>query len=111
FCIVSSGLSSTLYLLAPITEWRGIVVSPSITQSFTSFLSKRHSLQIQPVCPSSVFLISPHWSLRAVTRSTSSPRFHKVTLPQHLSQSRCASSGLVNQTRFLKRKVLSVKAP
>src|SRR3954465_7434615 len=86
------------------TECRLIFVGPSMIQSLVCFFSNRHSLQIQSCT-------SPHWSFRAVTRNTSSPLFHKVTLPQHFSQSLCASIGFKNQTRFLKRKVRSVNAP
>src|SRR5258708_36602359 len=88
------------------TEWRSTFVGPSISQSLVCFFSKRHSLQIQSST-------SPHWSLRAVTRNTSSPRYHKVTFPLHFAwlQLRCASTGFRNQTLFLNRKVLSVSAP
>src|SRR6478672_8680646 len=77
---------------------------PSIVQSLTSFLSKRHVLQINS---------STSWysSLRPVTRWISSPNIQTVTLPEHVGQSRCASYGLLNQTRDLNLKVLSVKAP
>src|SRR5690606_36255001 len=75
-----------------------------MTQSEVAFLSKRHVLQIKAST-------SPYSSFRAVTRNTSSPLYHSVTLPLHVGQSRCASTCLVNHTRFLKRKVLSVNAP
>src|SRR5690554_2263881 len=77
---------------------------PSIVQSAVAFLSNRQVLQINSST-------SPNSSLRAVTRSTSSPLYQRVTLPLQVGQSRCASTGLVNQTRFLKRNVLSVSAP
>src|ERR1051326_5545877 len=77
---------------------------PSITQSLTCFLSKRHSLQIHSCA-------SPHLSFLAVTRSTSSPLSHTRALPEQVLHGRCASTGLVNHTRDLKRKVLSVNAP
>src|SRR5688500_19214211 len=79
-------------------------VGPSMIQSLVFFLSNLHSLQIQSIT-------SPHWSFLAVTLYTSSPRFQIVTFPEHLGQSRCASIGFRNQTRFLKRKVRSVSAP
>src|SRR5690606_34706847 len=77
------------------------------------FFSNRHALHIHPVSPLLAVATSPHSSLRAVTLNTSSPRIHSLTSPQHLGllHLRCASTGLVNQTRFLKRKVLSVRAP
>src|SRR4030095_5426907 len=80
------------------------VCSPDLTQSPVFFFSKRHSLQIKS-------LTSPHWSFLAVTRYTSSPRFQMVTFPEHFGQSRWASCGFKNHTRFLNRKVLSVRAP
>src|SRR5688572_20981766 len=86
-------------------------LGPSITQSLVLFFSKRHSLQIHAVLPFSSFSISPHSFFLAVTRYTSSPRFHNVTLPEHFGQSLCAFIGFKNQTRFLKRNVLSVNAP
>src|SRR5690606_31915956 len=79
-------------------------VGVSKIQSLVFLVSKRHVLQIN----SSTSLYS---SLRPVTRSTSSPLYHKVTLPEQVGQSRCASTGFVNHTRFLNRKVLSVSAP
>src|ERR1051326_1231627 len=93
------------------TEWRFTFVGPSITQSLTSFFSKRHVLHIQPGFPSAVSFTSPHSSFLAVTRYTSSPLIHKRTCPQHVGQSLCAFTGFVNHTRFLKRNVLSVNAP
>src|SRR5687768_1776135 len=56
-------------------------------------------------------MASPHSSFLAVTLNTSSPLYHKVTLPQHLVQSLCAYTGLVNQNRLLNLNVLSVNAP
>src|ERR1039458_1221681 len=76
----------------------------SITQSLVFLGSNLQELQIQSST-------SPYLSFLAVTRRTSSPLYHKRTLPQHLSQVRCASTGFVNHTRLLKRKVLSVSAP
>src|SRR5690606_9664072 len=89
---------------AEITEFLSIWLGPSIVQSFVSFLSKRQVLQINS-------RLSLYWFLRAVTRNTSSPRVQRVTFPEQVGQSRCASSGFVNQTRFLKRQVVSVSAP
>src|SRR6476659_5964527 len=100
--MVSSGFLAPLYLLAEITECLFTFVTPSTTQSLAFFLSNLHSLQIQSIT-------SPHWSFLAVTRYTSSPLIHKVVLPEHLGQSRCASTGFVNHTRFLNLKVRSVK--
>src|SRR5690349_11690261 len=114
-CIISSwnsgGFSNPIYLFCAITDCLFTFVEPSITQSLVLFFSKRHSLHIQPFSPFVLSFTSPHSSLRAVTRNTSSPRIHNLTSPQHFGQSRCASTGLVNHTRFLKRNVLSVKAP
>src|SRR5580765_6379659 len=107
----SGGFCKPTYLFDAITDCLFTFVGPSITQSAVFFFSKRHSLQIHPGAPFVLSLISPHSSLRAVTRNTSSPRIHSLTSPQHLGQSRCASTGLVNQTRFLNRNVLSVSAP
>src|SRR5690606_13272461 len=77
---------------------------PSITQSFTSLWSKRHSLQINS---------STSWnsSLRAVTRWISFPNIQRVVFPQHLSQFLWALNGLLNHTLDLNLKVLSVNAP
>src|SRR5690606_38672791 len=79
-------------------------LGPSITQSEVAFLSKRQSLQINSSN-------SPNSSFRPVTRKTASPLYHKVTFPEQVGQSLYASTGFVNQTRFLKRNVRSVKAP
>src|SRR5687767_15998314 len=108
--MVSFGFTRPGYLFCEITEYLLIVAKPSTTQSAGFFLSKRHSLQIQPGVPLVLVFTSPHSFFLAVTRNTSSPRCQSVTSPQHLVQSRCAYTGLVNHTRFLKRKVLSVKA-
>src|SRR5690606_42112293 len=81
-----------------------IGVGSSNTQSAVFFFSKRKVSQINS-------FTSLYSSLRAVTRKTSSPLYHRVTFTEHVGQSRCASTGLVNQTRFLKRNVLSVNAP
>src|SRR5690606_39826243 len=75
-------------------------VGSSNTQSAVFFFSKRQVSQINS-------FTSLYSSLRAVTRNTSSPLYHKVTLPEQVGQSRCASTGLENHTRFLKRNVLS----
>src|SRR5690606_26304004 len=79
-------------------------VGSSKIQSAVFFVSKRQVLQINS-------FTSPYSSLRPVTRNTSAPLYHNVTLPEHVGQSRCASTGFVNHTRFLNRKVLSVSAP
>src|SRR6185437_3042655 len=79
-------------------------LGPSITQSLICFFSKRQSLQINSST-------SPYLSFLAVTRYISLPCSHTTTLPLHLGQSRCASIGLRNHTRLLKRNVLSVNAP
>src|SRR5690606_1779420 len=76
----------------------------SIVQSEVSFLSYRHVLQIQSST-------SFHSFLREVTRKTSSPRYQTWALPEQVGQSLCASTGFKHHTRFLNRKVLSVKAP
>src|SRR4051812_41053034 len=56
---------------------------------------------------------SPHSFFLPVTRNTSSPLYHNLTLPLQLAceQSRCASTGFTFHTRLLKRNVLSVNAP
>src|SRR4029079_8354699 len=82
-----------------------------MTQSLACFFSNLQVLQIHPGLPSGRLITSPYSSFLEVTRYTSSPRFHKVTCPQHLSQSLCASIGFKNHTRFLNLKVLSVNAP
>src|SRR5690606_32198122 len=74
------------------------------TQSAVFFFSKRQVSQINS-------FTSLYSSLRPVTRNTSSPLYHNVTFPEQVGQSRCASTGLENHTRLLKRNVLSVKAP
>src|ERR1043166_921662 len=76
----------------------------SSDQSLVFFFSKRQVLHMNAST-------SPHSSLRPVTRSTSSPLYHNTTLPEHLSQSRCAFHGLANHTRLLNLNVLSVSAP
>src|SRR5688500_19416127 len=81
-----------------------MIRSPSIDQSYVYFFSNLHSLQMNSST-------SPHLSLRPVTRITSSPLYHKTTLPEHLPQLRCASTGLVYQTLLLNLYVLSVNAP
>src|SRR5690606_5609471 len=72
--------------------------------SLVCCFSKRQVLQIHSST-------SFHSLLRAVTRQTSSPPYHNCTFPLHVGQSRWASTGFKNHTRFLNRKVLSVKAP
>src|SRR4051812_47043873 len=86
------------------TECLSIFLGPSTIQSDFFFFTKRHSLQIHSST-------SPYLSLRAPTRSTSSPFIHRTTLPAHFSQLRCASIGFVYHTRLRKRNVLSVNAP
>src|SRR5688500_14614926 len=66
---------------------------------------------MNPDFPSGVSTTSSHWSLRPVTRNTSSPLTHNLTRPEHLPQLRCASIGFVNHTLCLNLKVLSVSAP
>src|SRR5436190_12402804 len=77
---------------------------PSIVQSCIFLCSKRHSLQMNS-------FTSLYLSVRADTRRTSFPFVQRTTLPEHFGQVRCASTGLVNHTRLLNRKVLSVRAP
>src|SRR6185437_16720164 len=75
-----------------------------MVQSLISFFSNLQVLQIKDYS-------SPYSSLRPVTLYISLPWFQTTTLPLHVGHSRWASNGLVNHTRLLNLKLLSVSAP